>query len=347
MEPEAKPAAEAPYVPFEENEISIKANGGTELIKRKIASMMDPEIAKEFQVICSRVREIRNDKLRIYWVHDLPEDPETNHLQHSASRTRFHRIVFCGHWQQTNYLIKLGIPQDEKILVIENGIEPIDVTPKDKELLADEVRMVYCATPHRGLNILVPVFIKLHEKYPNIRLHVYSSFQIYGAKSADSNFEGIYKICREHPAITYHGTASNEEVRKALKACHIYAYPSTWQECNSIATMEAMSAGLEVVHPNLAGLPDTTGGMTAMYQWHQDANTHANIFFANLEQAVLNVRSQEAQNRLAFIKQYADTRFHIERQAGYWRDLMGALVKMAEGKDRAPPPAMFQYRPFG
>ena len=40
---------------FEENEISKNANGGTEIAKRKLASIIDPNLLDNFQIISSIV----------------------------------------------------------------------------------------------------------------------------------------------------------------------------------------------------------------------------------------------------------------------------------------------------
>ena len=61
---------------FEENEISVNSQGGTEITKRSIAKLIPEELSNEFQVIPSRLREVNEEKIRIYWQHDLPEDPE-------------------------------------------------------------------------------------------------------------------------------------------------------------------------------------------------------------------------------------------------------------------------------
>ena len=146
-----------------------------------IASRLSPELTEHFQVICSRIRKIEEDKIRVYWVHDLPQDPETNHLRDPNSRDRFHKIVFCGNWQYNQYVNLLGVPQNESCVTLDTPIEPINYVEKPK----DEIRLIYTSTPQRGLAILVPVFIELSKKYPNLRLDVFSSFSIYGWNEAD------------------------------------------------------------------------------------------------------------------------------------------------------------------
>jgi UDP-glucose:(glucosyl)LPS alpha-1,2-glucosyltransferase len=306
---------------FEENEISIKSKGGTEMVKRGLAERLPEGLANDFQVICSRVRNIEDDKIRVYWLHDLPEDPETNHLKDKSSRDRFHKLVFCGHWQYNQYVTKLGVPQDDKCVVIETPIEPIPLIPKSKE----EIRLIYTSTPQRGLELLYPVFEKLCEKHDNIHLDVFSSFAIYGWDEADKRYSELFDKLKAHPKVTYHGFADNDTVREHLQKSHILAYPSIWSECNSRSVIEAMSAGLMCVHPNLAGLSDTAGGLTFMYQWDENPQVHVNKFYHALDHAIGVVNNDEMQNYLRFVKMYADSRYNWSKIAGQWEDVMHQL----------------------
>lgn len=308
-------------MPFDENEVSKNSQGGTEMMKRGLAERLPPGLADDFQIICSRVRELDDEKIRVYWLHDLPEDPETNHLKDEWSRSRFHRFVFCGQWQYYRYQHTVGMPYDIKSTVIETAIDPIEFKEKSK----DEIRLIYTSTPQRGLNILVPVFEKLAEKYDNIVLDVFSSFKIYGWEDADKQFEPLYERCRNHPRINYHAYASNDVVREHLQKAHILAYPSIWTECNSRSVIEAMSAGALCVHPNKGGLIDTSGGLNFQYQGHNDIETHANIFYQVLDSAINTVNTEQVQGYLQLVKAYADTRYNWTRVTQQWVDLLTGL----------------------
>ena len=326
---------------FEENEVSIKSKGGTEMVKRGLAERLPEGLADDFQVICSRIRKIEEDKIRVYWLHDLPEDPETNHLKDKSSRDRFHKLVFCGHWQYNQYITKLGIPQDDKCVVIETPIDPIPLIPKSKE----EVRLIYTSTPQRGLELLYPVFEKLCEKYDNIHLDVFSSFAIYGWDEADEKFEPLYEKFRNHPNMTYHGFADQQVLREHLLNAHILAYPNIWKETSCRVLMESMSAGLMCVHPNLGALPDTSGGLTSMYQFNDDVNKHANVFYNFLDHAIQIVNKPEAQRYLRFVKGYADSRFNIGKISSQWEGMLQDLAEQYPTvESRKIPNKMFVYK---
>lgn len=328
-------------MPFEENEISEKSQGGTEVVKRELARRLPAGLTDDFQIICSRVRKIEEDKIRVYWLHDLPEDPETNHLRELNSRNRFHKLSFIGNWQYNRYQLVCGIPYEQSAVVIETPIDPINFEPKT----FDKIRLVYTSTPQRGLALLVPVFEKLAEKYKNIHLDVFSSFKIYGWEDTDKQFEPLYERIRRHPQMTYHGFVSNDIVREHLKSSHILAYPSIWLECNSRSVVEAMSAGLLCVHPNYGGLSDTSGGLNFMYQGDNDPQKHANIFYHALNNAIQTISQEQTQNYLKLVKMYADTRFNWSRIVNNWTDVLLSLKEQYPTvESRRLPQEMFVYQ---
>lgn len=326
---------------FEENEISTNANGGTEITKRLINNQIDKELSNEFQIIASRVRDIDESKIRVYWQHDLPEDPEINHLKNASSRDRFHKFVFVSNWQLNEYQNKLNFPLNEKVQVIENAVDPIEAHDKPKDI----INLVYFSTPQRGLEILVPVFEALTKQHSNIHLHVFSSFKIYGWEEADKVYEPLYERIRSHPQMTYHGFVPQETIREQLKSCHILAYPNIWKETSCRVLIESMSAGLLCVHPNLGALADTSAGLTTMYQFNEDLNKHANAFYLYLNHAIKNVQKEEAQNYLRFVKTYADVRFNTNKIASQWENLLKDLREQyPDAESRKLPSEEFVYK---
>lgn len=308
---------------FEENEISTNAFGGTEIAKRSLGERLDHALLEPTQIICSRVRELSPDKIRIYWLHDLPEDPESSKLKHSTYRDKFHHLVFISNWQYTRYQHVLGLPYSHSHSIIETGIIPAPAIPKPTDI----IRLVYTSTPQRGLHILIPVFKELAKKYPNIHLDVFSSFKIYGWDEHDKQFEPLYDECRNHPQITYRGFVPNEELKAHLDQSHIFAYPCIWPETSCRAMLEAMSARLLCVHPNFAALPETSGGLNVMYQGDHHANTHAAEFYTALEVAIERVQNhyESLASHLNFVKAFVDGRYNLSLITQKWNTLLSGL----------------------
>ena len=131
---------------------------------------------ENFQIICSRERQLEEDKIRIFWCHDLPEDPESAKFRDSNWRDKYHKFVFISNWQYQRYQLMHGLPHNTKSIILESGIEPAPETCVQKP--DGKIHIVYTSTPQRGLEILVPVFEHLAESNPDIHLDVFSSFKI-------------------------------------------------------------------------------------------------------------------------------------------------------------------------
>ena len=278
------------------------------------------ELLEDYQIVPTRLQgELDPTKIRLYVVHDLPGDPSCDILKHGGWN-KFHRIVFVSNWQMQAFIKHYQIPWS-KCIVLQNAILPIP----EHEKPSDKISLVYFSTPHRGLQILVPVFEKLAEEFENLELNVYSSFKLYGWDDKDAPFEPLFDRCREHPRINYHSAVSNEEIRTALTQNHILAYPSIWEETSCLVLMEAMSAGLICVHPNYGALAETASCWTNMYQWCEELNSHASVFYGMLRNAIENINSEAFQTTRRFQMFYANNFFNWENRKEQWITLMESL----------------------
>ena len=308
---------------IEKNELNLNSRGGTELMQEWLYERLPAHLKDAFQIIPSRVRTLA-DKPRLLWLHDLAEDREAGRLKDAEFRKQFARLIYVTHWQMQRYNTLLGVPFDEGT-VLRNAIEPIPPKAKSK----NGVKLIYHTTPHRGLNILVPVFIKLCELHEDIELDVYSSFKIYGWEARDKAFEQVFDLCRTHPKIRYHGAVSNAEVRAALQDAHIFAFPSIHPETSCIALIEAMSAGCLTVCSSLAALPETSANFAAMYQYVDDQQAHGSIFAQALHQAIKLVKAapDDLQQQLKLQKQFFDRFYNWDSRILEWVALMEDLLR--------------------
>lgn len=308
--------------PSADVDIAANSKGGTELMRDALFSRLDKDLLDKFQIICSRPSVLDPSKIKILWCHDLAEDPAVSRLSETGYRDQFDLFVFVSNWQMERYNSILGVPYSKSI-VLENAITPID-NCNDKP--TDKIKLIYTPTPHRGLELLVPVFEKVSQMFDNVELDVYSSFKLYGWEQRDEPYQALFEKCKEHPKINYYGSVSNDEIREALRKAHIFAYPSIWQETSCLCLIEAMSARCLAVHPNFAALPETSGGLTMQYQWCEDYTQHANRFAGNLITAIQMVQQPQVGPILDFIKTYADFKFNWDRRAAVWNNILNSLV---------------------
>lgn len=300
----------------------IGAKGGTEMIRDELLARLSPDLLDEVNIIHSRVRELSDTKKNVLVLHDMWNDPEAAHLRDKESRKRFDKLVFVSNYQFQTYHLAHDISYGEA-MILRNAIVPI---PAHKKPDDGPINLVYHTTPHRGLEILVPVFEALYNKYKDeIHLDVYSSFNIYGWPQRDEPYKDLFKRCEDHPGITYHGTVSNAEVRTALEKAHIFAYPNIWPETSCISAIEAMSARCAVVCPNYAALPETTANFAITYQWHEDMNIHANRFASLLDVIISNYRDEGHADKLDIQKIYMDNYYSWDNRIIEWESMLRTL----------------------
>ena len=301
---------------------STNARGGTELMKfeleRRLGSTLDP-----FQIFVSRIDEtIDPDRIAIYWHQDLPNDPAAATALKENGWEKFDYLVFNSNWQMQMFNLHLGVPFDRAV-TLDNAINPIPEHTKP-----EGINLCYYSTPHRGLELLYAAFVEINEQHPDVTLEVASSFKTYGWPEKDAHFKELFGKLEEHPAITYHGSMTNDGIREMIQRSHIFAYPNIWVETSCISLMEAMSGNLVCIHPNYGALPETSGGLTLQYQFNEDANKHASAFYMvamkTIEQMKAN-RNTYA-NLLSLAKTSADFRFNWDSRETQWRSfLSGAL----------------------
>ena len=314
---------------IEQNELDRNSMGGTELMKYGLYDRLPKQLLEQFQIIPSRVRELSKTKKKIYWVHDLAQDPEMAHLK-DGGWEKFDAIVCVSHWQRQQIQNFLGVPAS-KLTVLQNAIDPIEVDSKPDP--KDGINIIYHTTPHRGLELLVPVMDWVEEMLPDINWHldVYSSFEIYGWKERDKEYEGLFEKIKNHPKMTYHGYKPNEEVKEALKKAHIFALPSIWPETSCIALIEAMSAGCICVHSSLAALPETSSNWTLQYDFTEDMNEHASRHALTLADALRLVDEENMKDRLSMQKAYIDGFYDWQSRAKQWEVFLTSLLSKGNG----------------
>lgn len=312
---------------MEKNELSKNASGGTEQMLERIYRDLPKDLLDKFQIIPSRVRNLE-DKIRILYCHDLPEDPENKHLENNGWEN-FNKIVFVSHWQRDMFMIRYNIPISRTAVIL-NSVEPFENKWETKP--KDVVNIIYHTTPHRGLELLVPVFELLEKTTKNIHLDVFSSFDIYGWPERNKPYEPLFERIKSSKNMTYHGFKPNKEVREYLTKAHIFAYPSIWPETSCIALIEAMASGCICIHPNFAALPETAANWTYMYNMHEDSNLHANILYNILNATIQEVKHLQESNydlELMSMKyaaqSYANIHYNWNIKKNQWISLLNSM----------------------
>jgi glycosyltransferase involved in cell wall biosynthesis len=299
-----------------------KAKGGTEMMYGELIKRLPQHLVDKTQIICSRIRNLDPTKKKVLWLHDTWDDPENEHLKYPELRKRFSKLVFVSNYQFQTYHQAYGITYEESV-VLKNCVQPF--TSINKPDINERVNLIYHTTPHRGLELLVPVFVKMAQSNPKLHLDVYSSFDIYGWPQRNAPYEPLFDICRNHPQIDYHGTVPNADVRSALEKAHIFAFPSIWPETSCIAVMEAMAAEVAVVCSDYAALSETTMGNAMMYRFQETPVAHANLFMYALQETIKNLTQNDLRKNLTFAKNQVIMNYSWEYRIPQWIELLENL----------------------
>jgi UDP-glucose:(glucosyl)LPS alpha-1,2-glucosyltransferase len=287
------------YLMIEFDKFSKPAIGGTEIIKYELQKRLPPELLNQFQIICDRVTELKQNKIRLFWVHTTADQVDTRHLA-NRGWDKFHKIIFISHYQKEDYQRTYRIPPSHCI-VIPHGIHPIQVKEKSKEL-----QLIYCSTPHRGLSLLIDVFDEISSYY-DITLRVHSSYSIYGWNEKQQEFErsSLYQRLNQHPKIQNLGFTKHNELLNSLSQSHIFAYPCIYKETFCLSLLEALSARCLAVHPDYSCLPETASNWSLMYNYNENPIQHKKLFKKTLIDAIENYSSYET--HLNRQKEYVDS----------------------------------------
>jgi UDP-glucose:(glucosyl)LPS alpha-1,2-glucosyltransferase len=300
--------------------------GGTEQMGRRLERSLPADLLEPFQIHLTHTEPVLPGKIQLLWFHEPFTSAGAARLADGGWRD-FERIVCCSNWQAQGLIEHFGIPWS-RCVVMPNAIEPIDVGPgRFEPLPADRpIKLVYTSVPVRGLSLLYHVFKQIAAVRDDVELDVYSSYQLYGWP--DTGWEQLFDALQRLPRVTWHGAVPNDQLRKELGEAHVFAYPSMVQEASCLALIESMSAGLACVHPNFGGLFETAGGMTRMYQWHEEPAGHARVFHQHLTQVIdaLRAGNPVLRARLAVQKSHADARYNWAARAVEWEVLLRSLI---------------------
>lgn len=256
--------------------LSNKAMGGTELMRSRLLSNIDNSILNKYAIHFSRPTKIYTDVKNIFYAHDLPEDKCNDFLYRNMQK--FAAIVYVSNHQKTRFQCHEPALSMLPTYVIPNAL---DVSPNFCERDTSTIRFIYHTTPHRGLELVYPIFKKLCENFNNIHLDVYSSFGVYNWPERDAEYKSLFAKLDNHPNITNHGAVSNDVILHKLKQSHVFLYPSIWEETSCLALMEAINNGVIAIHNNYGALYETASNNTIMYDYSHNKNINASRCYVN------------------------------------------------------------------
>jgi glycosyltransferase involved in cell wall biosynthesis len=303
-------------------DMSDKPMGGTELMYEELMKHLPQEHKDKFSIFnYPAYADINRHK--IYWNQLSYDQNSVQFLTEESNVDKIENFVFVSHWQSEQFRKIYGIP-GYKTQVIKNA--SLDVEQR-KEGPREKIKLYYASTPWRGLDVLLHAWELTNTE--DCELHIFSSTKIYGKDFEDNNeinYQELYDKCEELEGVVYRGFVSNEELRKELPNFDILAYPCTFEETSCIAVIEALSAGLRVVTPNLGALPETTEGWARMYPYLPNKKLHALIFADILGEEINKIKNGELDSHLELQKQVYAPRWSWRQRINEWKNYLSTLT---------------------
>lgn len=180
---------------------------------------------------------------------------------------RSKRVIAVSEYTKTDIIEQFGI-MPEKVCVIYEGVASLDQSVDSRfasKLKADEVLLNSCilgpyllyvgnAYPHKNLETLIKVFLKLHVKYPLLKLvlvgredYFYHRLKLFAQEAGDNN-----------QSIIFPGYVPDKDLQTLYEKASLYVFPSEY-EGFGLPPLEAMSRGCAVVSSTATCLPEVLG----------------------------------------------------------------------------------------
>lgn len=173
--------------------------------------------------------------------------------------SEWHRKTLCQ--QHPNLTL-------EKSSVIGNGV---DLKRYREDIEAVPRRIIYCASPDRGLHHLLRVWPRVRERIPDAELHLYYSFGGFERVKWQMNeYAATWWYVKTHieqPGVYNHGAVGKRVLAREQMKASLMVYPSDLfvdGETFANSVLECMAAGVPCLISDATCLPEVHGEAAAI-----------------------------------------------------------------------------------
>lgn len=218
------------------------------------------------------------------------------------------RVIAVSNFTKQDIQEQFGIPE-KKIVMIYEGVakleHAVDSTYTSK-LKSKEVLSNYCilepyllyvgnAYPHKNLESLVSVFLKLQPKYPHLKLVLVGKDDYFYLRLK----EFVHQQTGETSSIIFPGYVPDRDLQTLFSRAAAYVFPSRY-EGFGLPPLEAMSRGCPVVSSDATCLPEILGTAAVYFDPTKEASMRTAIMSvlddAKLRQTLITVGYSQIKN---------------------------------------------------
>lgn len=215
-----------------------------------------------------------NSRLNVLWCHDLAI--RRQEAPFKGVLWNVDRVMVVSRYMADQYKEVYGVPE-EVLAVTRNGIE----TDRFKRVASSEVplpgaefptgffpprdrkKLMYCARPERGLDVLLrDIFPKLLQRDPELRLFV-AGYDNTVPQMVDFYAHIGQLMAKFGDRVVQLGFLTKDELYRHYLAAGVYVYPTPsptmpmFAEVSCISAMECQAAGVPIVTSNRGALAET------------------------------------------------------------------------------------------
>jgi glycosyltransferase involved in cell wall biosynthesis len=240
---------------------------------------------------------------------------------------------FCiSEWQAQTFIGTLSIPA-ERIFVTGNGIFPENFA--EVPLSERAPRLLYSATPFRGLEFMPGYFSALKRKHRELGFDVCSGMALYGhtREEDEAGYGALYDELRDSGA-SVHGPLEQRQLAELMSKARVYTYPNTFEETFCISVLEAQAAGLPVVTSKKAALTERIehGIDGYLIDGHPSEHTYREAFLSTVDRLL---KDPDLWETISTAARNTAMRQSYRQLAKSWMDCFDGLLKQRE-KPRQP-----------
>ena len=281
------------------------ANGGTEILARKFEEQilpLIPELNNYNWIIAPGSGQILEEKINIAWIHIGEYEQDLDWVQHP----NLDYLIFVSEYQKQKFLRRFDI-DISKCYVINNFINDIKyVWYKDTDI----IKIAFHVSPERGLQVLMRAVSNIDD--PKIELHAFGDF------SKNKKYSALFD-----KRIFLHEKMSNSSVINFISMCHIFAYPSIWNETSSMCLIESLCSGLYCITNDSSVLPETGINLTHIYKTQSTIEKESKVLEKEIVKAIDEIRSGRFDSKIQ--SDISNNYYSISKAIDSWKALANLI----------------------
>ena len=262
-------------------------------------------------------------KTSVFYSQDTNDTPCFSGLKGDRKALdQYSKIWVLSNFHKENLKQSFDVPED-KFFVLGN-FAPTQMFPQPQK---KPLQFIYASTPFRGLDVLLKAWLRIVEKYPTAKLHIFSSMEIYGAKELDDlHFGKMFNDMKSgrFKNLIFHGSVPQKEMLKVMHESYMLLYPNTYPETYCNVIMEARACKTPFITSKLGALYETGSPAGVFIEGNARSPEYLENFLKTLDFIISDPKFYDTLQKNCY---------PIRRIEDYRREVLSEIKRLNEIKD--------------